>query len=151
LRSGTSATGFSPMRVKLFSVSWLFKMAHFAGRSSQKPNLQLFEYPRVRPDEGNLRFKGSSALSVQVERQNCGDVIESTAVTVSWPGFGETVSRVLGKDAPSQSISITCGAWEGASLHRKCGRSLKSVLPHIWCKLFLLAKKAGKFASIRSN
>src|ERR1019366_5137023 len=30
----------SGMRVKLFSVSWLFKMAHFAGRSSQKPNLQ---------------------------------------------------------------------------------------------------------------
>jgi hypothetical protein len=31
------------MRVKLFSVSWLFKMAHFAGRSSQKPNLQRRE------------------------------------------------------------------------------------------------------------
>jgi hypothetical protein len=31
------------MRVKLFSVSWLFKMAHFAGRSSQKPNLQRCE------------------------------------------------------------------------------------------------------------
>jgi hypothetical protein len=32
---------------KLFSVSWLFKMAHFAGRSSQKPNLQQCDRPSI--------------------------------------------------------------------------------------------------------